>query len=70
MPKWDPDTLTDRQRAWFASVRAGLERDTGKSLEAWALAEDSSASGFVRAPEAVLGSRPEFGRSERLTFAR
>jgi hypothetical protein len=36
MPKWDPDTLTDRQRAWFASVREGLERDTGKSLDAWA----------------------------------
>jgi len=36
MPRWDPDTLTDRQRAWFASVRDGLERDTGKSLEAWA----------------------------------
>jgi hypothetical protein len=35
MPKWDPDTLTDRQRAWFASVREGLERDTGKSLDAW-----------------------------------
>jgi hypothetical protein len=36
MPKWDPATLTDRQRAWFASVRESLERDTGKSLEAWA----------------------------------
>jgi hypothetical protein len=36
MPKWDPATLTDRQRAWFASVREGLERDTGKGLEAWA----------------------------------
>jgi hypothetical protein len=36
MPGWDPATLTDRQRAWFASVRAGLERDTGRSLEAWA----------------------------------
>jgi len=36
MTQWDPHTLTDRQRAWFASVREGLERDTGKSLEAWA----------------------------------
>ena len=35
MPQWDPKTLTDRQRAWFASVRDGLERDTGKSVEAW-----------------------------------
>jgi len=35
MPRWDPATLTDRQRAWFGSVRDGLERDTGKTLEAW-----------------------------------
>lgn len=27
--------LTERQRKWFASVEASLERDTGRSLEAW-----------------------------------
>ncbi len=27
--------LTERQQKWFASVRAGLERDTGRSMEAW-----------------------------------
>ena len=27
--------LTERQQKWFASVQAGLERDTGKTLEAW-----------------------------------
>ena len=27
--------LTERQRKWFASVQASLERDTGKSLGAW-----------------------------------
>ena len=27
--------LTERQRKWFASVREGLARDTGKSLEDW-----------------------------------
>ena len=27
--------LTDRQKKWFASVREGLERETGKSLEDW-----------------------------------
>jgi hypothetical protein len=27
--------LTERQQKWFASVRAGLERDTGKSLAEW-----------------------------------
>jgi len=28
--------LTERQQKWFASVRQGLERDTGKSLAEWA----------------------------------
>jgi hypothetical protein len=27
--------LTERQRKWFASMRGGLERDTGKTLEEW-----------------------------------
>lgn len=27
--------LTERQQKWFASVQAGLQRDTGKSLEEW-----------------------------------
>ncbi|WP_174301016.1 DUF4287 domain-containing protein [Caulobacter sp. S45] len=35
MPHWDPATLTEPQRKWFASVRQGLERDTGRTLEAW-----------------------------------
>jgi len=29
------DHLTPRQRKWFASVQASLERDTGKSLDEW-----------------------------------
>lgn len=27
--------LTERQKKWFASVQASLERDTGKSLDEW-----------------------------------
>jgi len=27
--------LTEQQKKWFASLRAGLERDTGKSLADW-----------------------------------
>lgn len=27
--------LTERQKKWFASVRASLERDTGKTLDQW-----------------------------------
>ena len=30
-----PGHLTERQRKWFASVREGLARETGKSLEDW-----------------------------------
>jgi len=29
------ETLTDRQKTWFASVEASLERDTGKALDEW-----------------------------------
>jgi hypothetical protein len=32
----DPGSLTAQQKKWFASVREGLERDTGRSLEEWA----------------------------------
>ena len=27
--------LSERQQKWFASIQAGLERDTGKSLDEW-----------------------------------
>ena len=27
--------LTERQKRWMASLRAGLERDTGKTLDEW-----------------------------------
>jgi hypothetical protein len=30
-----PTGLSPRQEKWFASVKASLERDTGKTLEAW-----------------------------------
>jgi hypothetical protein len=32
----DPSQLTDRQAKWFESVRNGLERTTGRSLDEWA----------------------------------
>jgi hypothetical protein len=31
----DSPGLTERQKKWFASVQASLERDTGKTLDAW-----------------------------------
>jgi hypothetical protein len=30
-----PEHLSPRQRKWFASVQASLERDTGKTLDEW-----------------------------------
>ena len=35
MPKVEPEHLTEQQKKWFASVREGLQRDTGKSLAEW-----------------------------------
>ena len=35
MPKTDDAHLTVQQRKWFASVREGLERDTGRTLAEW-----------------------------------
>ncbi len=35
MGQWDPETLTEAQRRWFASVRDGLERETGRPMAAW-----------------------------------
>lgn len=32
----DPSTLTPQQQKWFASVREGLARSTGKTVEEWA----------------------------------
>lgn len=29
------ENLTERQAKWFATIRAGLEKDTGKTLEEW-----------------------------------
>lgn len=31
----DAPGLTDRQRKWFASVQAGLYRDTGRTIDEW-----------------------------------
>ena len=52
-PQPTPDaTLTERQRKWFASVREGLERDTGRTLDAWVkiarACPETTTSGRVR----------------------
>lgn len=35
MPDTETPSLTDRQRTWFASLRDGLEHDTGRTLDQW-----------------------------------
>jgi hypothetical protein len=35
MPRIAPEQLTAQQQKWFASVRDGLQRETGKSLAEW-----------------------------------
>src|SRR5665213_52326 len=45
--------LTERQQKWFASVRASLERDTGKTLSQWA---------------AIARTCPESGHRARLKW--
>ena len=35
-PDHDPRGLTERQQKWFASVRASLEQETGRTLTEWA----------------------------------
>jgi hypothetical protein len=45
--------LTERQQKWFATVRAGLERDTGKTMDEWV---------------AIARSCPETGHRARLKW--
>ena len=35
MPKIEAERLTTQQKKWFASIREGLRRETGKSLAEW-----------------------------------
>ncbi len=35
MPKIEAERLTVQQKKWFASIREGLQRETGKSLAEW-----------------------------------
>jgi hypothetical protein len=35
MPKVDVEHLTEQQKKWFASIRDGLQRETGKTLAEW-----------------------------------
>ena len=63
MPKSVPDTpgLTTRQQKWFASVRASLERDTGKTLEEWVAIARTCPETKPRARAAWLKTHHDLG---------
>jgi len=48
--------LTERQQKWFASVKAGLERDTGKTFDAWVAIAKTCPETRPRARQAWLKS--------------
>jgi hypothetical protein len=50
----DGSTLTDRQKKWFKSVREGLVRDTGRSLDDWAAIAKGATTGTRRQREKWL----------------
>ncbi|MDR3512023.1 MAG: DUF4287 domain-containing protein [Caulobacteraceae bacterium] len=65
------DQLTERQERWFASVRAGLERETGRSLAEWvAIARTCPESGhrarlkWFKTAHGLLQNRASYVLSE------
>ncbi len=61
----DPGSLTEQQQKWFASVREGLERETGRSLAQWADAtaraiHDAVREAAMALPGTILGQRKGF----------
>jgi len=52
-------TLTARQEKWFASVRANLEKETGRSLDAWVAVAKTCPETAPRARAAWL--KREYG---------
>ena len=53
--------LTERQKTWFASLREGLERDTGRTLEEWVAIARTCPETKMRKREAWLKERYGLG---------
>jgi hypothetical protein len=71
MPKATSQNLTEQQRKWFASLRDGLQRDTGKSLAEWvAIAKTCPESAprarlkWFKATHGLLQNRASYVLSE------
>jgi hypothetical protein len=56
-------TLTERQQKWFASVKAGLERDTGKTLDEWVAIAKTCPETKPRARQAWLKANYGLGQN-------
>jgi len=59
-------SLTERQQKWFASVKAGLERDTGKSLDAWIEIAKTCPEAKPRARQAWLKTQHGLGQNRAM----
>ena len=59
-------TLTERQQKWFASVKAGLERDTGKTLDAWVAIALTCPETKPRARQAWLKTHYGLGQNRAM----
>lgn len=57
------DDLTDRQKKWFASVRANLEARTGKSMEQWVAIARTCPHAAPRARQAWLLEQHGLGQN-------
>ena len=59
-------TLTERQQKWFASVKAGLERDTGKTLDEWVAIAKTCPETKPRARQAWLKTHHGLGQNRAM----
>ena len=59
-------TLTERQQKWFASVKAGLERDTGKTLDEWVAIAKTCPETKPRARQAWLKANHGLGQNRAM----
>ncbi len=59
-------TLTERQQKWFASVKAGLERDTGRTLEDWVVIARTCPETKPRARQAWLKDHHGLGQNRAM----
>jgi len=55
--------LTEQQRKWFASLKANLERETGKSLEDWVAIARACPETGRRKQQAWLKARHGLGQN-------